>query len=302
MHNLPDVDCWVVYHGQVYDLTTYQHPVIGNSVFFCGDDSTSQFAAVHPESYLRKIEDRLVGMLNVQESDQGSQDLSNGGNRNKTDDATRAGPDPTTIGQKQLQAHDSPEDCWTVYHEMVYDMTGFAPNHPIAGPEVIWEFCGADGTEAYSIYHKIGLLSMVQEYYLGDYISSTGPEDSTGTTASDKDKTSAVVLRAISRKEVLRHNQTTDCWTVMYGDVYDLTRYRHPGPPPSYGQRVIYEYSCGEDSTRDYASVHPKDLLKKIRMNHFKIGWVASNVSRVVAVWATWSLTVAGTVLVFLFF
>lgn len=257
-------------------MTTYQHPEpVGNSVIVCGTESTQQFAAFHDEMYLSMIDNRLVGRLENSEVETPNTGV-------------------TTIQIEQLQAHGSPADCWTVFHGKVYDMTTFAPSHPIAGPEVIWEFCGADGTEAYSIYHTMDLLSTVEKYYLGPFT----PGDA---TECDKGTESTFVARAISHEEVQQHDQTTDCWTIMYDDVYDLTRYRHPGPPPSYGQRIIYDYSCGLDSTKTYASVHPKDLLKKTQMDQFKIGWVVSSASRIVDVLGTCSIAiVAETILVFL--
>ena len=266
-------------------MTTYQHPEpVGNSVIFCGTESTQQFAAFHDETYLAMIQNRLVGPF--ENSDSNSQDE---GVQVETPSTSLP-----SIGVEQLQAHASPADCWTVYHGKVYDMTAFAPSHPIAGPDVIWEFCGADGTEAYSIYHNIDLLSMVDNFYLGPFTPGDALEGNTDTEAS-------VTARAISHEEVQQHDRTTDCWTIMYDGVYDLTRYRHPGPTPSYGQRVIYEYSCGQDSTKAYASVHPKDLLKKTNMDQFKIGWVASGALRIVDVVGTWSIAiVASTIFVFL--
>jgi cytochrome b involved in lipid metabolism len=286
-HNKPDVDCWVVYYGQVYDLTSYQHPKIGNSVIFCGTESTSQFSAVHPQTYLDMVQDRVVGYFYTEQ--EGEDDDSS------TDNTV------ATVSHTQLQAHNTSEDCWTIYHGKVYDMTEFALNHPVAGPDVIWEFCGGDGTNAYSIYHPESLLAIVQGYYIGPFCCAFG--DSTGSIDSDNDKepTTTPVTRAISLSEVRIHNGTSDCWTVMYGDVYDLTWYRHPGDrTQGYGQRVIYQYSCGKDSTRDYASVHPRDLLKKTNMNRFKIGWVTSSARTVSTGWMVLCLSISMTALALL--
>ena len=58
-----------------------------------------------------------------------------------------------------------------------------------------------------------------------------------------------------------------------YGNVYDMTHYFHPGAEPLYGQRVI-RMDCGQDGTRDYASVHPQDKMKSIKK--LKVGWIKS--------------------------
>ena len=270
----------MAYHGNVYDLTTYQHPKpVGNTVIFCGTDSTIPFAAAHDISYLDMIADLLIGPLvngcedcgeDGSDDDEGTEDepgISIDSNSTFYDP-----PNNTILYLEALQAHDSPSDCWTVYFGNVYDVTEFAPKHPVAGPAVIWEYCGADGTEFYSIYHDASLLLMLQKYYLGPY--QTNPAQDPGESSGEDQH--AAVPRELTVEEVQLHDITTDCWTIMYGDVYDLTHYRHPGARPDYGQRIIYEYSCGTDSTRDYASVHPRDLLHKTKMSKYKIGWVSS--------------------------
>ena len=245
-------------------------------MIFCGTDSTSEFAGVHEESYLDMIANLFVGTLD-DDTSRGTEDGCTGGEGNTIAEnplplSPASANAPRTIGLEELRVHDLPEDCWTIYFGKVYDITGFAPTHPVAGPDVIWEFCGADGTRAYSIYHKPSLLSMVEAYYVGPFGRSNDHNDETNAFMTP----SVTEQREMTSLEVELHNHTTDCWTIMYGNVYELTYYRHPGAPPAYGQRVIFEYSCGKDSTRDYASVHPRDMLNKARMDRYKVGWVSS--------------------------
>ena len=56
---------------------------------------------------------------------------------------------------------------------------------------------------------------------------------------------SAPPLPLFSREEVGRHEKPGDCWIVIHGDVYDVTRWldRHPG-----GRDVLQHYG-GEDAT-----------------------------------------------------
>uniref|UniRef100_A0A7S3LFU7 Cytochrome b5 heme-binding domain-containing protein n=1 Tax=Amphora coffeiformis TaxID=265554 RepID=A0A7S3LFU7_9STRA len=275
LHDQANIDCWVAYHSHVYDLTTYQHPKpVGNSVIFCGTDSTDSFAAVHDNVYLDMITDLHVGSL-LEASDDEEDVADSDGDNEGTGGETVTSPSDSTssIDGEQLQAHNSTNDCWTVYLGNVYDITAFAPTHPVAGPAVLWEYCGRDGTAFYSIYHDASLLLTIQPYYRGPYQGLDRSKE------DDLQDISAIVTspREMTHTEVQFHDLTTDCWTILYGSVYDLTRYRHPGVRPDYGQRVIYEYSCGGDSTRDYAAVHPRDLLGKTQMDQkYKIGWVSS--------------------------
>jgi cytochrome b involved in lipid metabolism len=71
--------------------------------------------------------------------------------------------------------------------------------------------------------------------------------------------------------EIALHDNPGSCWVRYYNDVYDLTYYSHPSPP---GQSVIY-LGCGRDSTRDFASAHPRHLLEDVEEH--RIGWVETS-------------------------
>jgi len=55
--------------------------------------------------------------------------------------------------------------------------------------------------------------------------------------------------RTLTMNEVSQHTSKDDCWTVISGDVYDLTPYinRHPG-----GEEILR--ACGADSTTLFRS------------------------------------------------
>jgi len=312
-HSVPGENCWVAYYGNVYDLSNYQHPdPIGNSVILCGEDSTEAFANVHDPSYLTMVEHLIVATLStsplstLSPTDVG---LGGGGESDWVEDSDTdnvTGFVPTdglgnlfSVAQntssscqdcvplEELQAHATPDDCWVSYFGEVYNVTEFAPNHPVAGPEIIYQNCGDDGTVAYSVFHDKSLLSMIQQHFIGSLViadeestTSNVSTTATGAVVSDTTPTNDAVstLRAILPEEVATHDQPSDCWTIYYGNVYDLTFYSHPGEPPEYGQRVIY-LSCGRDGTVEYASVHPKELLQTV--NQFKVGWVHSGAASV---------------------
>ena len=52
-------------------------------------------------------------------------------------------------------------------------------------------------------------------------------------------------LPTYTREEVAKHKKFTDCWVVVHGQVYDVTKWlpRHPG-----GARLLMHYA-GEDAT-----------------------------------------------------
>ena len=53
------------------------------------------------------------------------------------------------------------------------------------------------------------------------------------------------VLPTYTREEVAKHKKFTDCWVVVHGQVYDVSKWlpRHPG-----GARILMHYA-GEDAT-----------------------------------------------------
>merc|ERR1719498_929192 len=72
------------------------------------------------------------------------------------------------ISWETLQQHSSPDDCWVAIHDVVYDLTDFAPEHP-AGAESIHELCGDDGTGAFASIHNKGMLDYFEEYKVGTF-------------------------------------------------------------------------------------------------------------------------------------
>ena len=61
------------------------------------------------------------------------------------------------ISADELEQHNSEGDCWVVLHDLVYDLTDFADEHP-AGPESITELAGQDGTDEFQAVHGENIL------------------------------------------------------------------------------------------------------------------------------------------------
>jgi cytochrome b involved in lipid metabolism len=71
--------------------------------------------------------------------------------------------------------------------------------------------------------------------------------------------------------EVRTHASVSSCWSVINGNVYDLTSWisRHPG-----GKSAIVR-TCGVDGTEDFNSEHKGDSGAESRLKGFFIGTLA---------------------------
>ena len=67
---------------------------------------------------------------------------------------------------------------------------------------------------------------------------------------------------------VAKHNTAESCWVILYGDVYDVTRFipEHPG-----GQKVILQLA-GTDATEEYDPIHPPGMLEENLKPEDKLG------------------------------
>lgn len=74
-----------------------------------------------------------------------------------------------------------------------------------------------------------------------DTVTNQTPTESMTENSSEQTVSEPQFLTA---EEVAKHNQKTDCWTIISGSVYDITEYvpRHPG-----GDEIIL--ACGTDGT-----------------------------------------------------
>lgn len=63
-------------------------------------------------------------------------------------------------------------------------------------------------------------------------------------TSNQTNEQTADTSKSYTAAEVAQHNTATDCWTIIAGNVYDLTSYikSHPG-----GDDIVR--ACGQDST-----------------------------------------------------
>lgn len=63
--------------------------------------------------------------------------------------------------------------------------------------------------------------------------------------------------RTICMDEVSKHNKSGDLWTVLYGKVYDLSKFapEHPG-----GEAIVVKYA-GRDGTKAFDPLHSRSIL-----------------------------------------
>ncbi|KAF2774020.1 hypothetical protein EJ03DRAFT_323369 [Teratosphaeria nubilosa] len=68
--------------------------------------------------------------------------------------------------------------------------------------------------------------------------------------------------------EIVKHASADDCWIVVNGKVYDLTKFapEHPG-----GAQMVYKYA-GKDGTKTYNDYHASDLIEKTLSDPQKLG------------------------------
>jgi len=86
-----------------------------------------------------------------------------------------------------------------------------------------------------------------------------GFSGSKGGDAKAAPAPAAAGKKAYSAEEVKKHNKDTDCWVVLHGEVYDVTKFLndHPG-----GKKAIMLYA-GKDATTEFDMLHSKDLLAR---------------------------------------
>ena len=179
-------------------------------------------------------------------------------------DGTTGGTGGTSDGGitvAEVLKHNSASDCWSVVNGNVYDLTSYVSQHK-GGEAVIKAICGKDGTKSFSGQHageakpKTDLSSLLVGPLAAAGASSGSSAGATGTAPG------LGTTVALTSAQVLKHSTGTDCWSVIKGEVYDLTSYvkDHPG-----GANLI-KAICGKDGSAAFAGEHagaakPKNIL-----------------------------------------
>jgi L-lactate dehydrogenase (cytochrome) len=77
--------------------------------------------------------------------------------------------------------------------------------------------------------------------------------------AEGKSSSTNLDHQADTNSTVAQHNTAESCWVVLYGNVYDVTRFlpKHPG-----GSKVILQLA-GANATEEYDPIHPPGILEE---------------------------------------
>jgi cytochrome-b5 reductase len=69
---------------------------------------------------------------------------------------------------KEIEEHNKDDDVWVIVHDKVYDLSKFYKNHP-AGPDVIMDFAGKDGTQSFDDSGHPGYAKKeMNDYLIGE--------------------------------------------------------------------------------------------------------------------------------------
>ncbi|KAF8975021.1 fatty acid alpha-hydroxylase [Entomortierella lignicola] len=87
----------------------------------------------------------------------------------------------------EVTKHTSAKDCWVIHDSKVYDVTGFAADHP-GGEELILDHAGKDITQLMKDelehLHSEGAYEMLDELFIGHLEGSSASEINTTTTTT----------------------------------------------------------------------------------------------------------------------
>ena len=94
------------------------------------------------------------------------------------------------------------------------------------------------------------------------------PSPVTPTPVTPTPVTPTPVTPGYTKEEVAQHATESSCWSIVNGDVYDLTSYisKHPG-----GSRNILRI-CGKDGTSAFEGQHGGESRPERTLEGYKIG------------------------------
>lgn len=166
---------------------------------------------------------------------------------------TPAAPTPgasadSGIGVAEVQKHNTAKDCWTVVNGNVYNLTSYISSHA-GGAAVLTAICGKDGTKAFTGQHAGAQKPNAD---LSSLLVGPLSASSTGSGAPSNAPSAGSTTAPLTGAEVLKHQSATDCWSVIKGQVYDLTSYVNGHP----GGASFIKAICGKDGSASFAGQH----------------------------------------------
>ena len=100
---------------------------------------------------------------------------------------------------------------------------------------------------------------------------SGSPAASPSPSSASVTKTPSPTAGGITMAQVAAHASASSCWSVVRGNVYDLTNWigKHPG-----GEKAILQL-CGKDGTALFTGQHGGQTQPESTLASFKIGVLA---------------------------
>lgn len=170
----------------------------------------------------------------------------------------------TGITAVEVAQHNTASDCWSVVDGNVYDLTTYLPRHK-GGPGVLTAICGKDGTSAFTGQHsgQAAPATDLSSLLVGVFASSSGVPSSTPSTFPSSSPNAA-----ITSQEVQKHASSQDCWSVINGQVYNLTTYVNSHP----GGAALISSICGKDGSAAFSGQHAGAATPANVLSAFAIG------------------------------
>lgn len=103
------------------------------------------------------------------------------------------------------------------------------------------------------------------------YGTGAPADPTTPPTSETEPPAPAPAPTGITMAQVATHSTASDCWTVIRGEIYNLTSWisQHPG-----GQAAILQL-CGRDGTAEFTGQHGGSSQQENKLATFKIGVLA---------------------------
>ena len=194
-----------------------------------------------------------------------------------------------TLSATEVSKHNNQNDCWTIINNEVYDLTSYINSHPGGVPNIL-NLCGIDGSSSFSAQHgnerkPAQELSGFVIGAIGDPLSSTTSNKSTANAAptkSAKPTPSATLTGPIilSAAEVAKHNTSSDCWSIVNNQVYNLTSYVNSHP----GGAANINNMCGKDASPAFSNQHSNQAKPNNVLSDFVIGALGQTINSIPAV------------------
>jgi cytochrome b involved in lipid metabolism len=165
------------------------------------------------------------------------------------------------ITAAEVAQHNTAADCWSVIDGNVYNLTTYLPIHK-GGAGVLTAICGKDGTLAFTGQHngEAAPATDLSALLVGPFGAAAGDLSSTPSAG-------------LTSEEVLKHASGQDCWSVIDGQVYDLTAYVNDHP----GGADLINAICGKDGSAAFSGEHAGASKPEKILAAFALGPLAGN-------------------------